>query len=87
MSAPSFATKITLDFNDGDMVVTAEVAPGVLAGGGWGVTRVEATTKTPIHPDFLETFLEATAGIILAGGIRELIAQHAAEDLADAADS
>jgi hypothetical protein len=70
---------ITWNFNDGDMVTTVEVAPGCV-GGGWGVRRVEVTSSTPIHPDFLAQFLDSTTAMILSGGTVELINEHNAEN-------
>jgi hypothetical protein len=67
--------KVTFDFNDGDMVVTVEVADGAI-GGGWGITRVEVTSRTPIRPESLKGFLDAVSQVILTGGIQDLIKQH-----------
>lgn len=57
MSPP---TSVTFDFNDGDMTTTVEVARGAVSRrdghpspSAWGVARIELTTATPIHPDFL----------------------------------
>lgn len=68
-------TKVTFDFNDGDMVTTVDIAAGT-AGGGWGVTRVEVFTRTPVRPESLRPFLDAMVEMILSSGVPELIALH-----------
>jgi hypothetical protein len=75
---PHLPTKVTFDFNEGDMVTTVEVADGA-SGGGWGITRIEVISRTPIRPDFVRPFLDATAQMIANGWIPDLIALHDAE--------
>lgn len=79
MSERSLAKKVTYDFNEGCLVTTVEVAHGAV-GGGWGVTRVDVTSMTPVRPDFLEAFLGGIAMMVVTGGIAELIALHDAQD-------
>lgn len=83
MSPP---TSVTFDFNDGDMTTTVEVARGAVGSDGhpslsaWGVARIELTTTTPIHPDFLGAYMQAAALLILSGGVPELIDAHEGRD-------
>lgn len=73
---------VTFDFAEGDLTVTVEVADGAV-NGGWGISRIEITSRTPVVPDFLPPFMEAAGRIILTGGIPDLIARHDAEKASD----
>lgn len=80
------ATKVTFDFNNGDMQTVVEVASGAIdhetgrfSDAVWGITRVEVYSKTPVRPEFFEPFFAAAAQMVMTGGIPILIALHDAE--------
>lgn len=78
---PKLVEKVTIDLADGSIVVVVvvvEVADGA-AYGGWGISRVEVTSRTPVRPDFFKSFLDSCGQMILTSGIRDLIALHDAE--------
>ena len=74
MSEPELPKILTVDLNDGDIVVSAQIAEGA-ANGGWGVVNLEVNCRTPVAPDFLEAFATSAAGVLLYG-LTNLIAKH-----------